>query len=67
MGLVTLPGTSLQYFSLSEEVSVIVSKFMEFILTLSPAWILFVFAITICFVAAGVFLRVKRELRGIAR
>lgn len=62
MGLVTLAGTNIQYFSLSEEIQAIVVKFLDFIINVSPGWILFITAVTMAFIIAGVIYRLKTEI-----
>ena len=62
MGLITLAGTNIQYFSLSEEVQAIVVKFLDFILNVTPGWIIFITAISMAFIIAGVIFRLKTEI-----
>jgi hypothetical protein len=63
MGLVTLPGTQIQYFSFSEEVQAIGAKFFAFIFNITPGWILFITAISLAFIILGVFYLAKREIK----
>lgn len=67
MGLVTLPGTEIQYFSFSEEVIQIASNFFKFVLNVSPGWIIFITTMSIAFVLIGIVVRLKMEAQGLAR
>lgn len=62
MGLVTLPGTELQYFSFSEEIQAIGSMFFDFVVNISPGWLLFILCISIAFIIIGIFFRMAREI-----
>lgn len=62
MGLVTLPGTEIQYFSFSEEIQAVSVKFFEFIFNLSGGWILLITAFSIIFIAAGILYRIAQEI-----
>lgn len=63
MGLVTIPGTEIQYFSLSEEITAIATKFFGFILGVSPGWILLITTISLVFIILGVFYRMQLEIK----
>lgn len=69
MGLVTLPGTylgtTIQFFSLSEEVINITGKFLEFIINISPAWILLITGVSIAFITGGILYRIAKEIDAI--
>lgn len=63
MGLVTLPGTEIQYFSFSEEVQAIGAKFFDFIVNISPGWILLITAISLAFIIIGVVVMLKTKIQ----
>ncbi len=65
MGLVIIPGTQLQYFSLSEEITAIATKFFAFIFGIGPGWLILITAISLVFILLGVFYRLNAEIREI--
>jgi len=67
MGLVTLPGTGIQYFSFSEEIQAIAGKFLGFIFNISGGWLLVIGTITIIFIALGVLYRIRNEAQEVMR
>lgn len=62
MGLITLPGTSIQYFSFSEEVFAIATKFLNFVFSISTVWIIMILAFSLAFLIAGIFYRIANEV-----
>lgn len=62
VGIVTISGTNIQYFSLSEEIIAIATLFFDFILNLAPGWLLFITAISVFLIILGVYVRIKTEV-----
>lgn len=62
MGLLTLPGTEIQYFSFSEEIQAVGVKFFEFIVNISYGWVITVLGFSVVFIVAGILYRMAKEI-----